>query len=177
MWREKNESTKANRGRSSLPRMADRCAPMRFGPENPSAPQEEMTPASLCPPNGGVQGDGPGEVAVDAPPRSIGRDKAQLNDRAALTRTKQCRGPGNRTIANEIDAFRFKNVRKILDGFGCESAAKTGQPNQPQPKPDQPAHAASLWMLSSAQSRRGVTSPRPTCRARRGQESPSPSCS
>ena len=106
---------------------------MNFGPDNPSAPQKEVTPTPLGPPDRRVQGDRPDKVAADAPPRPIGRNEAQLDHGSTSTGAKQCSRPGNRAIADEVDAVRFKNIRKILDRFGYESAAKTGQPNQPPP--------------------------------------------
>ena len=128
-------------------------------------------------PNGRMQRDRAAEVPRGAPARRVVGDEAELDCGAAATGAEHGGRPRARTVADEIETARFKHVGQVLDEVGRNTRPEARTFDKPPPQVCESRQAASLAMLSSAQSRRGETSPRPVCRASTGHGSPSPSCS
>ena len=150
---------------------------MRVGPDYATAADEEVTSTASLSPDGRVQRHRSAEVASGPPARGVAHHQAQLYGRTAAAGTTQCRRPWHRPVTDQIEPSRVKDLGDVVDGFGGITRAESRSLDQVPPQSDQPSHAASRRRLSSAQSSRGMTSPRPTWRASMGQGSPSCSCS
>ena len=146
-------------------------------PDDPASPQEEMASTPLVPPDGWMQRNPAAEMTSCVPPGVIILEKTQLNRRAAATGAEQRGRPWNRAVTDHVDPTRLNRVWKILDDFSQQATPRTQQVNQPPPTPYHPVHETSPRRLSSAHSRRGLTSPCPTCLLSSEQGSPSLSCS
>ena len=104
-------------------------------------------------------------------------EETELYGGAATAGAKQGGGPSVRLLADQIESSGGKHIGEILDEIGGKARAEPGAFDKAPPELGRQRQAASSARLSSAQSSRGDTSPRPTWRARTGQGSPSSSCS
>ena len=139
-----------------------RCVGECTCPYNAAPPQEEVATATPCPPDGGSKRDGTVEVAYGPPARLVVGKQAELYGGFTPARTEQCGRPRTGVFADKIEPLSGKDVRQVIDCEGGEPRAQPRALDEAPPESQEISHAASLARLSSAQSRSGETSPRPT---------------